>query len=196
MEKRVLVAIFLSFLVLYVYQALFAPPTHRSPPAAPSGRHDTSSKPRTRRRTSPSRWFRRARRSRQRRHVLGEASERDIRIETAERHRRLHESGRPPQELAIEEVSGPQRRSRSSSSRTTLAMPNRCRFRCDVAQDGACTQHVEQRALCRQRCAVRGGTDHRRRRQSGSSTATAPACRPSRNSSSTRPRTWSRSTRQ
>jgi len=38
MEKRVLIAVFLSFLVIYAYQALVpAPPPPRSTPAAPPG---------------------------------------------------------------------------------------------------------------------------------------------------------------
>src|SRR5687767_13443848 len=36
MERRVLIAVFLSFLVLYGYQALFVPPP-QPPPEAPAG---------------------------------------------------------------------------------------------------------------------------------------------------------------
>ena len=37
MEKRVLLAVFLSFLVLFVYQSLFTPPPRPQPAATPGG---------------------------------------------------------------------------------------------------------------------------------------------------------------
>jgi YidC/Oxa1 family membrane protein insertase len=82
MEKRVLLAIFLSFLVLYAYQALFVPvpvpseaPTVATTPASaePAGgaKPDVPAPPVAAVDTTPSTA------------LVGEASERDIRVETA-----------------------------------------------------------------------------------------------------------------
>ncbi len=91
MERRVLVAIFLSFLVLYVYQALFVKPVPRpvgvpvsapatAPNAAPTGARDeapgvTSGTPK--RETAEGKQTLPAAAT-----VVGETSERDIRVET------------------------------------------------------------------------------------------------------------------
>src|SRR5688572_13147789 len=80
MEKRVLLAIFLSFLVLYVYQALFAPPTPTPAPAGPAatvpGTAPATEKP------TPSPVVPTEPAPSSAAPLLGEASERDVRIET------------------------------------------------------------------------------------------------------------------
>jgi YidC/Oxa1 family membrane protein insertase len=85
MEKRVLLAIFLSFLVLYVYQALFAPsvpPTGNKPAppptsaAAPPTTPTPDSKPATTEPKTPATPSATT--------LVGETSEREIRVETAD----------------------------------------------------------------------------------------------------------------
>src|SRR4029453_19268134 len=87
MERRVLIAIFLSFIVLYVYQALVVKPAPKTPgpsPASssspPSGR--ASSAPLNSAATPESPAAPRAESQVSAATVVGETGERDIRIET------------------------------------------------------------------------------------------------------------------
>ena len=86
MEKRVLLAIFLSFLVLYFYQALLVKPVPTEVPAQPAaatqGRQPRH-QPRRRSRPRPPRPSRRPRPHRQPRHWWASRLERDIVVETA-----------------------------------------------------------------------------------------------------------------
>ena len=178
MERRVLLAIFLSFLVLYVWQALFVPPSAEPAPPAPAPSCAATAAG-SARRTRPAAAagpappmkpapLRRRRRSSARRR------ERDVRVETARRRRRVHESRRPAQELAAEALSRSTQGSRRSSSRTISAMRSRCRSRC------ACRTTQRRGTLNDALYTVTGAPARRgrsrRRPICGSSTATAPAC--------------------
>ena len=124
MERRVFIAVFLSFLVLYGYQALFVPPPppatprrrrrqrHRrgtpaaaTPPAPPAA--VARSHPRRRRRAAA------ARRRRRR-------GARDRRRDRHRRRRRSHEPRRPRRPLAAEGLPRRARASRSISCRPAL----------------------------------------------------------------------------
>ena len=94
MERRVLIAVFLSFLVLYGYQAFFVPP----PPPTPASQ--ARQPPRPRRQQPPSRHRAATpapppnRRLRLRRpSVVGETAEREIVVDTATVRRRLTNRG-------------------------------------------------------------------------------------------------------
>ena len=195
MERRVLLAIFLSFLVLYVWQALFVKPVPK--PAAGAGgaddraagarrRHaadaaaDAAPAPATRRADAVGR---RARRARRRRHRRARRPRRDAR-----RHRGVHQPRRAAEELAAEalprsaEAAAGARRQRSRRR-------SRCRSRC-----GAGRRRVDrdaERALYAVSGAPADGADRRRRSICASNTATAPASTRSRNSTSSRRRTSS-----
>ena len=47
MERRVLIAVFLSFLVLYVYQSFFVPPPPQNAPSQPSASQPATTSPAT-----------------------------------------------------------------------------------------------------------------------------------------------------
>src|SRR6188472_131105 len=82
MERRVLIAVFLSFLVLYGYQALFAPPppppasTTKESPARPAGSPPAATaQPAPAQPSEPAPAL-----------VTGDTSEREIVVETATVH--------------------------------------------------------------------------------------------------------------
>ena len=170
MERRVLLAIFLSFLVLYVYQALFPPP-----PKPPAGRNGAALRAQPGQPASataaPSAAERRRRRPRPRRAAAALVGDRRARrrVENARRHRRLHEPRRAAQELAAEAVS---RRSRAAAGADRehvppdAPLPFTLRDRRSGA-DGDARRRRSSRASADRACGVSGAGDAAR-----SSTAT------------------------
>ena len=130
MERRVLFAIFLSFLVLYVYQALFVPP--------PAGR---ARQPGARRRSAPAVVRaagdpapptpapRRTESAAATAPVVGETTEREIRVETRDVIAVFTNRGRASEELAAEAL--PRRQRRAAGARRDRACRDlsRCRSR-------------------------------------------------------------------
>ena len=138
MERRVLLAIFLAFIVLYTWQALFVKPV---PKAAPRRHGATSSAPSRQRQARLRRRCRtveclvgrrrdgaaRAATSRRRCRRRDRGARRARR--NARRHRGVHEPRRAAQELAPEAFSRFKRSSRRSSS-SRICRRSRCPSRC------------------------------------------------------------------
>ena len=111
MEKRVLIAVVLSFLVLYGYQAYFVKPVPVPPQRTP-GRRRASRAGHAPRPPGllplPGRPPRQPRRPPRRPQALVAAdAERDVVVESDDGPRRVHEPGRPLEELAAEALPGP-----------------------------------------------------------------------------------------
>ena len=108
-------------------------------------------------------------------------AERDVRVETQRRHRRLHEPRRAAQELAPEALPRSAASSRWSSSRTS-SRDAAAAVLAATSDDAASTATLNGALYTVERRAERRRVD-RRRPICGSSTATAPAFTRSRNSS-------------
>ena len=195
MEKRVLLAIVLCFATLYLWQTLVVKPVVK--PAADDGRRPprpATPPAGTAAPTVPQLPTAAARRGRRSAApveppLVGDTQERDVRVETQRRHRRVHESRRPAQKLAVEAL--------SRSGKAAAGAHRQPRFTAasvHVARRGRPDDRDAQwRPLCGERRADRAA-DRRRRRGFGSNTPPpATACTPSRNSSSHHPATSSAS---